>query len=55
MQTLLQIFRDAVNKICPIGEDDWLLCEPGLSLKTLDKSAFFVDYIILYSRLPILL
>ena len=43
MHTLFQILRDAVNKISPIGEDDWQLCEPGLSLKTLDKSAFFVE------------
>lgn len=43
LHTSFQIFRDAVNKISPIGEDDWQLCEPGLSLKTLDKSAFFVE------------
>jgi CRP-like cAMP-binding protein len=43
LHTSFQIFRDAVNKISPIGEDDWHLCEPGLSLKTLTKSAFFVE------------
>jgi CRP-like cAMP-binding protein len=43
LHTSFQIFRDAVNKISPIGEDDWQLCEPGLSLKTLTKSAFFVE------------
>lgn len=43
MHTSFQIFRDAVNKISPIGENDWQLCEPGLSLKTLNKSAFFVE------------
>jgi CRP-like cAMP-binding protein len=43
LYTSFQIFRDAVNKISPIDEDDWQLCEPGLSLKTLNKSAFFVE------------
>lgn len=43
LHTSFQIFRDAVNKISPIGEEDWQLCEPGLSLKTLGKSAFFVE------------
>jgi CRP-like cAMP-binding protein len=43
LHTSFQIFRDAVNKISPIGEDDWQLCRPGLSLRTLNKSAFFVE------------
>lgn len=43
MHTSFQIFREVVNKISPIGDKDWQLCEPGLGLTTLAKSAFFVE------------
>lgn len=43
MQTVFTTIRSAINRISPITDADWALCQPALRHHTFKKNTFFVE------------